>query len=192
MSLVLNLSIEEKKFLLFLARDTLVRKFETRDYRSEEYYSDSLKKKYGVFVTLHKHEQLRGCIGYVEGFRPLQQAVVEMALAAAFEDPRFPPLQMEEVKELEIEISVLSPLKTITDIDEIEMGKHGLIIEKNFNRGLLLPQVAIEQKWDRDTFLKHTCLKAGLPALAWKEKNTVLKIFAAEIFSEKDLYNKPT
>jgi len=147
-------------------------------------FSDTLSSKLGVFVTLHKLGELRGCIGYVEGIRPLQEAVIEMAQSAAFNDPRFAPVTSEEVNDLELEISVLSPISEVENIDDIEIGKHGLIIEQGFFKGLLLPQVATEQNWNRKEFLQHTCRKAGLPVNAWKEQNTKIYAFSAEIFSE--------
>ena len=106
----------------------------------------------------------------------------EMAAAAAFEDSRFPPLEAQELKDLDLEISVLTPLKKVQDIGEIEVGKHGLYIKKGFYAGLLLPQVATEYKWDRVTFLEETCRKAGLPKDAWKEKGTEIYMFSADIF----------
>jgi AmmeMemoRadiSam system protein A len=109
-----------------------------------------------------------------------------MAIAAAFQDPRFPGLTEGEYNDIEIEISVMSPLEKITDVNKIQVGKHGLIIKSGFNSGLLLPQVATEQGWDRDTFLEHTCYKAGLPGNSWKKPDTEILIFSAEVFSEKD------
>ena len=178
------LNKEEKSFLLSLARRTIERIALGKTPATEDFYSDTLMEKTGVFVTLHKDGDLRGCIGYMEGNRPLQVAVSEMAAAAAFEDPRFPQITSDEMKDIQIEISVLSPLVLIKSIDEIEIGKHGLIIEKGFNKGLLLPQVAIENNWDRQKFLEFTCLKASLSANDWQEKDTKLYIFSADIFSE--------
>jgi AmmeMemoRadiSam system protein A len=109
-----------------------------------------------------------------------------MAVAAAFHDPRFPSLKQEEVKDLTFEISVLSPLQQIKDINEIEVGKHGLYIVRGHNSGLLLPQVAVEYKWDREMFLQETCHKAGLPAQAWKDKETEIYIFSADYFGDTD------
>ena len=109
-----------------------------------------------------------------------------MSISAAFEDPRFPPIERDEVKDIEIEISVLSPLETISDTSQIEIGRHGIIIEKGLMRGLLLPQVATDYNWGVQTFLEQTCQKAGLPADAWKEESTEIQIFSAEIFSESD------
>ena len=181
-----SLTKEEKIFLLNLARSTIRSKTHSEEVKTESLSSDSLNMSLGVFVTLHKNDQLRGCIGYVEGVRELFTSVKEMANAAAFDDPRFPPVDPDEVGDLDIEISVLSPLYTITDISEIAVGQHGLIIEKGLRRWLLLPQVAIEYGWDRETFLSQTCLKAGLPTHAWQEADTKIQTFSAEIFSESD------
>ena len=185
MSSIISLTEKEKTFLLNLARDTISKTAEGIDFdESGTFFSKSLKEKYGVFVTLHIGDQLRGCIGYVVGVEPLQSAVREMAKSAAFNDPRFPPLDKDEVADLKIEISVLSPLKQIEDINEIQVGFHGIVIEKGIHKGLLLPQVATEYNWDVETFLGHTCMKAGLSSDDWKSKNTKIQIFSAEIFSE--------
>jgi len=117
---------------------------------------------------------------------PLYAAVAEMAQAAAFEDPRFAPLSEEELPEVDIEISVLSPTREISDLEEIKVGEHGLIVQQGMRKGLLLPQVATEYNWDRTTFLRHTCLKAGLPADAYKDKDTTIKVFSAQVFGEKE------
>ena len=130
----------------------------------------ALASKKGAFVSLHKNGHLRGCIGRIEADQPLSMTVHEMACAAAFDDPRFPSLTEEELSGLDIEISVLSPLRQIQDEKEIEVGIHGLYIVNGFYRGLLLPQVAVEHKWDRETFLEATCHKAGLPSSAWKNQ----------------------
>ncbi len=181
--------LNERKFLLDLARQVVKDNANGLDYDPPNYFSENLAAEMGVFVTLHKKAELRGCIGYVEGIKPLQDAVIEMAKSAAFNDPRFAPVTSDEVDDLEIEISVLSPIKEIKNVDEIVVGKHGLIVEQGFFKGLLLPQVATENNWDRDEFLKHTCRKAGLPKDAWQEKNTKISIFSAEIFSEKDVWS---
>jgi AmmeMemoRadiSam system protein A len=178
------LTEQERTFLLQLARDVISTSARGEQPNFPDYFSEKLSDKLGVFVTLHKLGELRGCIGYVEGIRPLQDAVIEMAQSAAFNDPRFAPVSEEEVKDLDIEISVLSPLKDIQNINEIEIGKHGIIIEQGFFKGLLLPQVATENDWDRTEFLQHTCRKAGLPIEAWQDKKTKIFIFSAEIFSE--------
>jgi len=145
-----------------------------------------LKEKRGAFVTLRKRGQLRGCIGYIHALKPLGETIYEMARAAAFGDPRFPPVAKEELPHLSFEISVLTPLKEIKDIEEINVGVHGLYIMKGGHSGLLLPQVATEYGWDRNTFLEHTCYKAGLSPQAWKDKDAKIYIFSADIFCDSD------
>jgi AmmeMemoRadiSam system protein A len=183
MSALLFLDDNEKSFLLRLAKDVIEKTAQGIKITPPPFYSEKLKEKYGVFVSLHMNKELRGCIGYVEGIQPLQTAVMEMAKSAAFHDPRFEPVDIKEVAKLDIEISVLSPLKEIKDITAIQIGVHGIVIEKGFYRGLLLPQVATEYQWDVETFLNHSCMKAGLSQEAWKEKDTKIFIFSAEIFS---------
>jgi AmmeMemoRadiSam system protein A len=148
--------------------------------------SETLKEKRGAFVTLKKHGHLRGCIGYIKPVKALGETVQEMAIAAAFHDPRFPSLKRDEVQDLTFEISVLSPLKRIKDINEIEIGKHGLYVVRGYQSGLLLPQVAIEYKWDRETFLQETCYKAGLQTQAWMDRETEIYIFSADYFGDTD------
>ena len=186
MSTAVILTPDEKKYLLALARNVISMAAEDREFYDPKFFSSTMQKKLGAFVTLHKHDQLRGCIGYIEGIQPLQTTIVEMAHSAAFKDPRFTPVGREEIPALEIEISVLSPIKEIKNVEEIEVGKHGLIIEKGLNKGLLLPQVATEYNWDRETFLCHTCIKAGLSSYEWQDDKTTIKTFTAEVFSEKD------
>jgi len=141
------------------------------------------KENTGVFVTLHKNNELRGCIGYVKGFKPLEEAIIDNAINAATKDPRFPPVNLKELDEIDIEISILSPTIEIDSVEEIEVGTHGIIISRDFSSGLLLPQVATEYGWNREEFLRHTCLKAGLPENAWK-KNSKIEIFSAVVFGE--------
>jgi AmmeMemoRadiSam system protein B/AmmeMemoRadiSam system protein A len=143
--------------------------------------SGRLVTKRGVFVTVKKHGQLRGCIGYIEPVEPLARAVSNMAVAAATGDPRFPPVSEAELRDLTYEITVLSPLERVTDPAEIKVGAHGLYIRKGGHAGLLLPQVAVEYGWDREEFLEHTCEKAGLPRDAWKE-GAEIYIYSGEIF----------
>jgi len=183
---LLVMSEEEKRYLLKLARHTLEKYFNLPTEELPDLKTPNLEKPLGVFVTLMKEGELRGCIGYPEPVKPLKEAVVDMAISAAVNDPRFFPVEPREVSELEIEISVLSPLKKIQSIEEIEVGKHGLVIQRGNQRGLLLPQVASEHHWDRETFLSHTCMKAGLPADAWQWDDVEIYIFSAEVFSEKD------
>jgi len=189
MNTKLLINQKERIFLLQLVRSVIRARAQGEKHEPEWSASENLKTKFGVFVTLNSNNELRGCIGYVEGIMPLQEAVREMAEAAAFEDPRFPAVNSKEVDNLEIEISVLSPLKEIKDISEIKVGLHGLVVEKGFYKGLLLPQVAREYGWDRETFLKHTCIKAGLPEDAWQDDAINIKVFSAEIFSDKDMEN---
>lgn len=140
----------------------------------------------GVFVTLHTRKgELRGCIGYIEGVKSLPEAIVEMTKAAATEDPRFDPVKEAELNDVVLEISLLSPLQKIESPDAIEVGKHGLVVSKGHNKGLLLPQVATENDWNKITFLEHTCEKARLPRDAWKSEETEISIFSAEVFEEK-------
>ena len=181
----MGLSEAERNKLLEIARKTIESRLagkKTPEFRPLK--STTLNEKRGGFVTLHKHGQLRGCIGYIEAKKPLYRTIEEMTQAAAFNDPRFPPLIREELKDLSIEISVLTPLREIKDINEIETGVHGIYLIKGFYSGLLLPQVATQYKWDRLTFLKETCHKAGLPSDAWKDKDTRIYIFSADIFGE--------
>lgn len=147
-----------------------------------------LLKEMGAFVTLHERGQLRGCIGNLVGTEPLYLTVRDMAIEAAVADPRFAPLKLSEVKDVEIEISVLSPLERIDSVDKIEMGKHGVLIKRGFNSGVFLPQVATETGWSKEDFLNNLCAhKAGLREDAWKDKSTEIYIFSAEVFSEKEL-----
>jgi AmmeMemoRadiSam system protein A len=178
----LGLNEQEKKTLHQIARTVIENKAKGKPVPEFKIDSSILTENRGAFVSIHKRGQLRGCIGYIEGRGPLHRTIEEMAEAAAFRDPRFMPVTERELPDLDIEISVLTPLKKITDVNEIEVGKHGIYIKKGWNSGLLLPQVATEYGWDRQTFLEHTCQKAGLPSNTWKDKNTEIYIFSADIF----------
>jgi AmmeMemoRadiSam system protein B/AmmeMemoRadiSam system protein A len=178
----LGLNAEEKKLLHQIARTVIENRAKGKPLPEFNVDAPILKENRGAFVTINKKGQLRGCIGYIEGRGPLYKTVIEMAEAAAFRDPRFSPVKDRELPELEIEISVLTPLRKITDVNEIEVGKHGIYIKKGWYSGLLLPQVATEYNWDRQTFLEHTCQKAGLPTHAWKDKGAEIYIFSADIF----------
>ena len=171
-----------KKYLHRIARSVIESRTTGTSQPAFEAPTQTLQEKRGAFVSLHSKGQLRGCIGYVHAVKPLYETIQDMAIAAAFQDPRFPPLQADELGELEIELSVLTPMREITDISEIEIGKHGLLLIQGNYSGLLLPQVATEYGWSRDEFLGHTCMKAGLPAAAWKDKNTKIFVFSADIF----------
>jgi AmmeMemoRadiSam system protein A len=173
---------KERQFLHHLALGAIEHRLLGRPLPSRSGETPKLAEKRGAFVTLKIRGQLRGCIGHTQPIKPLSQTVIDMAQAAAFQDPRFAPLSSKELPELEIEISALTPFRQIRDINEIVVGRHGLFIERGFNAGLLLPQVATEYGWDKVTFLEHTCLKAGLPKDAWKDGRTNIFIFSAEIF----------
>ena len=179
------LSQEERMRLLEIAKSSIESRLNKMYIHPPQFDSGAISEKRGAFVSLHKNGRLRGCIGCVEGMQPLGLTVHEMACAAAFDDPRFQQLTKEELKDLEIEISVLSPLREITDINEIEVGVHGLYVVNGFYSGLLLPQVAVECKWDKIIFLEQTCNKAGLPPSAWKDENTRIYIFTADIFNSR-------
>jgi AmmeMemoRadiSam system protein A len=138
----------------------------------------------GAFVTLHKGGELRGCIGHIEPTEPLGDVVPRCAVAACSTDPRFPPLGLDELDAIDIEISLLGPLEPITGPKDIVVGRDGLVVERGWQRGLLLPQVASEWHWNADAFLAHTCKKAGLPSDAW-EKGAKLWRFEAEVFGER-------
>ncbi len=176
-------SAEERAALLKLARQSIAAAFrgETLDTAAP---TEHLGEARGAFTTLHIHGQLRGCIGFVEPMFPLYRTIFETARAAAFEDPRFYPLEEEELRDVDIEISVMSLLKPIA-AEDVVVGKHGLMITKSGRRGLLLPQVAPEWGWDRETFLSQTCVKAGLPPDAWKE-GAKIEAFTAEVFGERE------
>ena len=175
-------SEHERAWLLSLARDAIAAHTRNREVVT------SLKepigeREGGAFVTLHKHGELRGCIGHIEADQPLGVVVPRCAVAAATTDPRFPAVSLAEIPELEIEISLLGPLEPITGPADIVVGRHGLVVEREWHRGLLLPQVATEWDWDAQTFLAQTCHKAGLPQDAWKHWIKMWR-FEAEVFSE--------
>jgi hypothetical protein len=179
-----TLNNKEQKTLIIIARKTMDEYITNGNIPEFQIKEGKLLEKRGAFVTLTKKGELRGCIGYIVPVEQLYRAVSMMAVAASSRDPRFPPVSVEELKDIHIEISVLSPLKLINNIEEVEAGRHGLYITRGNYAGLLLPQVAAEHGWNREEFLKHTCRKAGLPINAWKEKGTNIYTFTAQIFSE--------
>jgi AmmeMemoRadiSam system protein A len=181
------LSKEDKIFLLKLARKVIEAKFNGHDVDIAIPPSPILKEMRGAFVTLKKNGQLRGCIGYIEAVKPLIETITDMAESAAFSDYRFPPVKADEVSQLSIEISVLSPIREINDPTTVKVGRDGLIMSRGGKRGLLLPQVPLEWGWNREKFLNQTCLKAGLPKDAWKSPDTKIEVFTANVFSEKEL-----
>ena len=177
------LTKKEQRDLLKIARDTITSYVSSGGVPVIETASRGLNLESGCFVTIKQHDQLRGCIGNFISDKPLYRLVQEMAVSAATRDPRFYPMKAGDLGDFDLEISVLSPLKLVSTVDEIQVGKHGLYIIKNSYRGVLLPQVATEYSWDRETFLKHTCLKAGLPENAWT-KDCQIYIFSALVFGE--------
>ena len=179
-----QLTPEEKQILLQTARQAITARLEKRKPKYPE-PTELLKKKCGAFVTLHKQGSLRGCIGFVVAGKPLIETVAEAAQSSAFGDPRFPALTAREVDQIDIEISVLSPLRRIELVEEIRVGEHGISLRSGFSSGLLLPQVATEYGWDRDTFLTHTCRKAGLQGDCWRSPDTEIEIFSAVVFGEQ-------
>jgi AmmeMemoRadiSam system protein A len=146
--------------------------------------SGALGERRGAFVTLHRGGELRGCIGRFDTPGSLARTVADMATAAAFEDPRFPPLRPEEVDDLDLHVSALGPRRLLPDPTQVRIGEHGLAVQQGWHRGVLLPVVALEHGWDAPTFLKHACLKAGLPPDAWLDPSTTIEVFDAEEFGD--------
>jgi len=179
-----GLTGEQKQALLRIARESIEAELKGEAPPAAG-GQGTLDEKRGAFVSLKKRGKLRGCIGMIEARKPLVQTVEEMAVAAAFQDPRFPPLRREELKDLRVEISVLTPLRRVADVDAIEIGTHGLYIRRGARAGLLLPQVATEWRWDRETFLRETCRKAGLAPDAWRDPETEIYLFSADVFGEE-------
>ena len=182
------LTTEEKFTLLKIARAALTARVADGTSLipgSIDIDSKTLNEQSGAFVTLNKGEHLRGCIGVFSSFKPLFQTVAEMAISAAVNDPRFRAVLPEELPFIDIEISVLTPLTEIKDPKTVEVGRHGLCVAMGNRRGVLLPQVATEHGFDRETFLGQTCIKAGLPAGAWRSGATIY-VFEAEIIKERN------
>jgi len=178
-----SLSEADRKSLLELARRAVAEALSLQNPADNYPRSGVFAEKRGAFVTLHAKGRLRGCIGVVEALEPLGDIVARCAASAALHDPRFPAVRGEEMSDLQIEISLLSPLEPIL-FENIEIGTHGLLIIQGTKRGLLLPQVAVEHKLGREQFLDETCRKAGLPAQGWKEPETQIFGFTCEVFSE--------
>jgi len=181
-----ELNEQQQQILLRLARNTIEQYVTDRKVPDIPAGDPAFLPERAVFVTLHKHGQLRGCIGGLEAREPLAEAVRSSAVSAATQDPRFPPVKPDELDDLEIEVSVLSPLQKIDSPDEIVVGEHGVMVAQGMRRGVFLPQVAPEQGWDRDTMLNYLCAhKAGLPADAWR-RGADLYVFTTQVFSEED------
>jgi len=178
------LADDEKRELLRIARATLREHAFSGRIPPGKPHRESLTTPAAVFVSLHRGKALRGCIGTVEPNQPLYRAVQEMAIAAATRDPRFGPVTLEELDQLDIEISVLGEARRVRTPDEIVVGRDGLRIDVLGHRGLLLPQVAPEAGWDAPTFLAKTCAKAGLPEDAWKADDAEIWAFAAQVFND--------
>lgn len=175
-------SPDERQQLLQLAHESIVSALERREIPLDP-PTPHFREPRGAFTSLYLHGELRGCVGYVLPISSVYRAVADTARAAAFEDTRFYPVRLDEARELQIELSILSPPQPIAP-EQVEIGRHGLLISMGPYRGLLLPQVPIEHHWDRLTFLEQTCRKAGLPSNAW-QKGAKIEAFTAEIFGEK-------
>jgi AmmeMemoRadiSam system protein A len=177
-------SEEDRRSLLQWARRAIVEAVYGSQLPSDIPQHGIFGERHGVFVTLHVRGRLRGCIGVIEREQPLGESIVRCAAGAALRDPRFAPLRQEELHELEIEISLLSPPAPIRP-EEIEIGRHGLLIVFEAQRGLLLPQVATEHRLNREQFLEEACRKAGLPRHAWSQDEVRIFGFTCEVFSER-------
>ncbi|MFP4179961.1 MAG: AmmeMemoRadiSam system protein A [Spirochaetaceae bacterium] len=182
--MIMELSDKEKRLLLQTARESISSKLEARAGNFPP-PTDTLETVCGAFVTLHEEGQLRGCIGHITGVKPLYEGIKELAVSSAFRDPRFRPLEKEELNKVEIEISVLTPPEKGSP-EDVELGTHGILLQSGQRSGVLLPQVPLEQGWNRLEFLDNTCRKAGLPAGCWKEENTELFLFSAIVFGENE------
>ncbi len=176
-------SQQERAQLLQLAHESILSALEEREISMEAPTSHFAEPR-GAFTSLYLYGELRGCVGYVLPISSVYRAVAETARAAAFDDTRFYPVTIDEARNLQVELSILSPPKPILPA-EIEIGRHGLLIGMAGRRGLLLPQVPVEHHWDRETFLEQTCRKAGLPSDAW-QKGATIEGFTAEVFGEKE------
>jgi AmmeMemoRadiSam system protein A len=184
----LQLTEAHQQLLLQIARSSVDSYLAGRRPSLPESADPTLMEPRGVFVSLHQHSQLRGCIGNVDAVSPLYRTTAECAIAAAVGDPRFMPLAAAELPMVEFEISVLSPLQSVRDVLEIEVGKHGLLVSNRTARGLLLPQVATAYGWDRVRFLQETCKKAGLQPDDWKQDATIHS-FSALVFREQRIHS---
>jgi len=176
-------SDSDRRLLLRLAREAITAHVEAGPPPNPG-LAGILARPGGAFVSLHKHGELRGCIGHIEPNEPLGRVVLRCAVAACSTDPRFPGVTAAELPELDIELSLLGPLEPIGGVGEIEIGRHGLVVEQGWTRGLLLPQVAVEWQWGAETFLAYTCQKAGLAHDAWKKGARIFR-FEAEVFGER-------
>ena len=180
-----SLSEKERSELLALAHKSVESAVkQRREYEPGANVSEDLNRERGAFVTLSKSGVLRGCVGYMSATKPLYVTVRDTAALAALRDPRFQPVSESELPHLEYEISVLSPLRRVKDIRQINVGQDGLLVKNGAREGVLLPQVPVEQKWDRQMFVEATCEKAGLPSDCWKAEDTDIFMFTAVVFGE--------
>ena len=179
------MKIESQDLLLQIARDAITCHLEDRIPSKFQGSEAELLQKSGAFVNLHKRGQLRGCVGQIVSDKPLYETVAEAAIAAATRDPRFHKVNLSEIPELEIEISVLTPLQPFERIEDLEIGIHGLYIKNGVHDGLLLPQVATTHNWNRTQFLQQTCKKAQLPEDAWQDSDTEIYLFRSQVFGEE-------
>jgi AmmeMemoRadiSam system protein A len=174
---------DQRQILLKLGRDAIATYLESRIILSPPPH-EFLTIPSAAFVTLKINTELRGCIGSVAPSEPLGETIIDCAISAAFRDPRFPALTKQEYPGISLEVSVLSPFEKISNPADVIPGIHGILITQSMRRGLLLPQVATEYEWDRDTFLIYACRKAGLADDAWTHPSTIIEIFTAEVFGE--------
>jgi AmmeMemoRadiSam system protein A len=170
--------------LLVLARESIAGSFRGEALPAAGMDNPVLRQARGAFVTLKKSGVLRGCIGRIESSLPLWETVARVARSSAFDDPRFPPLELDELNAVEIEVSVMTPPQPVASVDDVVPGVHGVIVELGSRRALFLPQVASEQGWNRETLLEQLCFKAGLPARAYRDPGAHLQVFRAEVFHE--------
>ena len=186
-----SLDDDDRRMLLRIARDAINRYLQSPgEIDPPDELTPGLKRYVGAFVTLHLNKDLRGCVGSLTCDKTVAETVAEVAVSAAFEDYRFDQLSRDDIERMNIEVSVLSEFTPIDDISQVVPGKHGLWVESEQGKGLLLPQVAEQHGWDRETFLRQTCVKAGLSPSDWQKSETTTMVFTAEVFSEKDYASK--
>lgn len=185
------LTHELKRELLGIARSSIAAALQSEPALASSVLETQLPQELleprGAFVTIRIGRELRGCIGYMESLLPLAEVVAEVAVKAALDDPRFPPLSVEELDKVKLEISILSPMKRIHHMEQVIVGTHGLMLELGFSKGVLLPQVATEYGWDAEQFLEAVCRKSGLHRLAWKDPDAKISVFSAEVIDEEEV-----
>jgi len=180
----MEFSEKEKNELLKIARNAVTGYIEKNQKVYPDVQNDKFLQKRGVFVSLYVNEDLRGCIGYPLPYKELYKAIVDNAISAASEDIRFQSIVSEEIDKLKIEISVLTVPESVNDYSDIKVGEHGILVSKGNNKGLLLPQVPVKYGWNREEYISHGCLKAGLPNDEWR-RGVEIKVFKAIVFSEE-------